>query len=59
MENVILVFLYHHVFAENSMTNYINRKKNEIKREQEQAKKLINEFVREIDASCEKGNESK
>ena len=58
MENVILVFLYHHVFAENS-TSYINRKKNEIKREQERAKKLINEFVREIDASCEKGNESK
>ena len=41
------------------MTNYINRKKNEIKRKQEQAKKLIKEFVREIDASCEKGNESK
>ena len=57
MENVILVFLYRHVFAENS--NYINRKKNEIKREQERAKKLINEFVREIDASCEKGNQSK
>ena len=57
MENVILAFLYHHVFAENS--NYINRKKNEIKREQERAKKLISEFVREIDASCEKGNQSK
>ena len=57
MENVILVFLYHHVFAENF--NYINQKKNEIRREQERAKKLINEFVREIDASCEKGNQSK
>ena len=51
MENVILVFLYHHVFAENS--NYINRKKNEINEKLERARKSVDEFVIEIEASCE------
>ena len=39
------------LFAEYS--NYINQKKNEINKKQEGARKLLVEFAREIEASCQ------
>lgn len=48
---------YYYIFPDYS--NYIDRKKNEIKREQERARNFTNEFVREIEASCERGTTSK
>ena len=38
-------------FAEYS--NNINQKKNEINKKQQRARKLLDEFVREIDVSCQ------
>ena len=43
---------YYHIFPDYS--NYIDRKKHEFKREQELARNFTNEFVREIEASCER-----
>ena len=42
-------------FAEYS--NNINQKKNEINKEQQRARKLLGEFVREIDVSCQQGTD--
>ena len=42
-------------FAEYS--NDINQKKNEINKKQQRARKLVDEFVREIDVSCQQGRE--
>ena len=42
-------------FAEYS--NNINQKKNEINKKQQSARKLLDEFVREIDVSCQQGRE--
>ena len=42
-------------FAE--YTNNINQKKNEVNNKQQSARKLLDEFVREIDVSCEQGKE--
>ena len=42
-------------FAEYS--NNINQKKNEVNKKQQSARKLLDEFVREIDVSCQKGRE--
>ena len=42
-------------FAEYS--NNINQKKNEVNKKQQSARKLLDEFVREIDVSCQQGRE--
>ena len=42
-------------FAEYS--NNINQKKNEVNKKQESATKLLDEFAREIDVSCQQGRE--
>ena len=42
-------------FAEYS--NDINQKKNEINKKQQRARKLLDEFVRGIDVSCQQGRE--
>ena len=37
--------------------NNINQKKSEINKKQQSARKLLDEFVREIDVSCQQGRE--
>ena len=54
-EENYLLFYFVLRFAEYS--NNINQKKNEINKKQQRARKLLDEFVREIDVSCQQGRE--
>ena len=47
----IPILFYYYIFADYS--NYINEKKNEINKKQERARKLIDEFVEDTEASCQ------
>ena len=47
----IPILFYYYIFADYS--NYINEKKDEINKKQERARKFINEFIENTEASCQ------
>ena len=47
----IPILFYYYIFADYS--NYINGKKNEINKKEERARKLVNEFAENTEASCQ------
>ena len=47
----IPILFYYYIFADYS--NYINEKKNKINKKEERARKLVNEFAENTEASCQ------